>query len=143
MATTGTAPIKQALVKALRANSALKALVGSDGIQEGVEPRGVDYPYIVYSLTTTYREWDGTNVTLVSDVDVYSVSDSQVGAHTLDQLVADSLEDKVLDMGASGQTSLLCRRIGDLSSVDVDGAGLRIYQMCGIYRIWTDQKRTA
>ena len=143
MATTGTAPIKQALVKALRANSALKALVGSDGIQEGVEPRGVDYPYIVYSLTTTYREWDGTNVTLVSDVDVYSVSDSQVGAHTLDQLVADSLEDKVLDLGASGQTSLLCRRIGDLSSVDVDGAGLRIYQMCGIYRIWTDQKRTA
>jgi len=143
MATTGTAPIKQALVKALRANSALKALVGSDGINEGVEPRGVDYPYIVYSLTTTYREWDGTNVTLVSDVDVYSVSDSQVGAHTLDQLVADSLEDKVLDMGASGQTSLLCRRIGDLSSVDVDGAGLRIYQMCGIYRIWTDQKRTA
>jgi len=143
MATTGTAPIKQALVKALRANSALKALVGSDGINEGVEPRGVDYPYIVYSLTTTYREWDGTNVTLVSDVDVYSVSDSQVGAHTLDQLVADSLEDKVLDLGASGQTSLLCRRIGDLSSVDVDGAGLRIYQMCGIYRIWTDQKRTA
>ena len=141
MATTGTAPIKQALVKALRANSALKALVGSDGINEGVEPRGVDYPYIVYSLTTTYREWDGTNVTLVSDVDVYSVSDSQVGAHTLDQLVADSLEDKVLDLGASGQTSLLCRRIGDLSSVDVDGAGLRIYQMCGIYRIWTDQKR--
>jgi hypothetical protein len=140
MATTGTAPIKQALVKALRANSALKALVGSDGINEGVEPRGVDYPYIVYSLTTTYREWDGTNVTLVSDVDVYSVSDSQVGAHTLDQLVADSLEDKVLDLGASGQTSLLCRRIGDLSSVDVDGAGLRIYQMCGIYRIWTDQK---
>lgn len=80
-------------------------------------------------------------MTLVSDVDVYSVSDSQVGAHTLDQLVADSLEDKVLDLGASGQTSLLCRRIGDLSSVDVDGAGLRIYQMCGIYRIWTDQKR--
>jgi hypothetical protein len=143
MATTGTAPIKQALVKALRANSALKALVGSDGINEGVEPRGVAYPYIVYSLTTTYREWDGTNVTLVTDVDVYSVSDSQVGAHTLDQLVADSLEDKVLDMGASGQTSLLCRRIGDLSSVDVDGAGLRIYQMCGIYRIWTDQHRTA
>jgi hypothetical protein len=143
MATTGTAPIKQALVKALRANSALKALVGSDGINEGVEPRGVDYPYIVYSLTTTYREWDGTNVTLVSDVDVYSVSDSQVGAQTLDQLVADSLEDKVLDLGASGQTSLLCRRIGDLSSVDVDGTGLRIYQMCGIYRIWTDQKRTA
>lgn len=141
MATTGTAPIKQALVKALRANSALKALVGSDGINEGVEPRNVGYPYIVYSFTTTYREWDGTNVTLVSGVDVYSVSDSQVGAHTLDQLVADSLEDKVLDMGASGQTSLLCRRIGDLSSVDVDGTGLRIYQMCGIYRIWTDQKR--
>lgn len=143
--TTGVAPVKQALVRALRANSTLHALVGSTGINEGTEPRSVDYPYIVYSITHAYREHDGTNVSVVTDVDVWSVSDSQVQAHTLDQLVADALEEKVLDFSGlgSGQTSLLCRRIGDLSLTDVDGAGTRIYQMAGIYRIWTDQQRTA
>lgn len=143
--TTGIAPIKQALVRALRADTALKALVGSDGINEGTEPRDADYPYIVYSITHAYREWDGTNVSLVTDVDVWSISDSQVQAHTLDQLVAGALEEKVLDFSGlgSGQTSLLCRRIGDLSLTDVDGAGTRIYQMAGIYRVWTDQQRTA
>lgn len=142
--TTGVAPVKQALVQALRENLALKALVGSDGINESTEPRGVDYPYVIYSVTHGYREWDGTNMTLITDVDVYSFSTSQVEAHTLDQLVADALEDKVLNYeSGSGQTSLLCRRIGDLSSAGIDGAGTRIYSMCGIYRIWSDQLRTA
>lgn len=141
MATTGIATIKQGLVQALRADLALKALVGSDGIQEGTEPRGGEYPYIIYSFIHTYREWDSTGVMLVSDVDVWSISDDQVQAHTLDQLVAGALEDKVLSL--TGQTSLLCRRIGDLSSTDLDGTGTRIFQMCGVYRVWTDQQRTA
>lgn len=144
MATTGVAPVKQALVAALRENLALKAMVGSDGINEGSEPRNVSYPYVVYSITHAYREWDSTNMTIVTDVDVWSISDSQVEAHTLDQLVADSLEDKVLNFeSGSGQTSLSCRRIGDLSSLDIDGAGTKIFQMCGIYRVWSDQTRTA
>ena len=144
MATTGLAPIKQALVRALRDNLALKALVGSDGINEGIEPRGTDYPYVVYVVASGYRDWDWTNVTIEVDVDVWSVSDSQVQSHELDQLVADSLEDKVLDLeGSSGQTSLFCRRIGDLSLLDIDAAGTRIYRMGGAYRIWTDQQRTA
>ena len=145
MATTGVAPIKQALVETLRANVALKAMVGSKGINEGSEPRGTSYPYIVYSVVYATREWDGTNMTLMADVDVWSISDDQIQAHTLDQLVADTLEDVVLDFSVAGpeQTSLLCRRIGDLSSVDVDGAGTKIYQMCGVYRVWTDQVRTA
>lgn len=145
MTTTGVAPVKQALVRALRANTALKALVGSDGINEGTSPRETDYPYIVYSITHSYREWDGTNMSLITDVDVWSISDDQVQAHTLDQLVADALEDEVLDFDDtdSGQSSLLCRRIGDLSSLDIDGAGNRIFQMAGIYRLWTDQPRTA
>lgn len=144
MATTGVAPIKQALVRALRENLALKALVGSEGINEGVEPRGTDYPYVIYQIVYSRREWDHTNVTISADVDVWSLSDSQVEAHDLDQLVAVSLEDKVLTMEpASGQTSLSCRRIGDLSSTDVDGAGDRVYRMGGLYRIQTDQVRTA
>ena len=145
MATTGLAPVKQALVRALRDNLDLKSMVGADGINEGISPRESAYPYIVYSVTHSYREWDSTNATMVTDVDVWSFSDDQVQAHTLDQLVADALEDKVLNFTGvdTEQYSLLCRRIGDLSSLDVDGAGHRIYQMGGIYRIWTDQPRTA
>jgi hypothetical protein len=144
MATTGVAPVKQALVRALRDNQSLKDLVGSDGINEGTSPRAGDYPYIVYSITNSYREYDSTGMALVTDLDVWSISDEQVEAHTLDQLVADALEDKVLTFESeSGQSSLFCRRIGDLSSLDVDGAGHRIFQMGGIYRIWSDQTRTA
>lgn len=144
MATTGLAPVKQALVRALRENVALKAMVGSDGINEGIEPRGSDFPYIAYVFSSGYREWDSTNMTLMSDVDVWSVSDSQDQAHNLDQLVADSLEDKVLNFeSGTGQTTLFCRRIGDLSLADFDAAGTRIYRMCGVYHIWSDQQRTA
>jgi hypothetical protein len=143
-ATTGIGPIKQALVRALRDNLTLKAMVGSEGINEGTEPRGTDYPHVVYSVAYSTREWDGTNVTIVVELDVWSVSDSQVEAHNLDQLVAEALEEKILDLdGSSGQTSLLCRRFGDLSSLDIDGAGNRVYQVGGLYRIWTDQQRTA
>lgn len=145
MATTGIAPVKQALVRALRDVSALTTLVGSDGINEGVEPRRKPrYPYIIYSVVYGRRDYDGTNMTLVTEVDVWSISDDQVQAHTLDQLVADALEFKVLEIDdISEQTSLNCQRIGDLSSADVDGAGNRVFQMGGAYRIWTDQQRTA
>jgi hypothetical protein len=143
-ATTGIGPVKQALVRALRDNTALKAMVGSDGINEGTNPRDMDFPYLIYNVVYSTREWDGTNVTLVTEVDVWSISDDQVEAHTLDQLVADALEETVLTFDvSSGQTSLLCRRFGDLSSVDLDGAGKKVYQVGGLYRIWSDQARTA
>jgi hypothetical protein len=144
MATTGIGPVKQAIVRALRDNLALKAMVGSDGINEGTEPRGGGYPHVIYNVAYATREWDGTNVTIVVELDIWSVSDSQVQSHELDQLVADALEEKVLELElSSGQTSLLCRRFGDLSSLDVDGAGNRVFQSGGLYRVWTDQQRTA
>lgn len=144
MATTGIPPVKQALVRALRDSLALKALVGSDGINEGAEPRNGDFPYVIYSVISSRREWDATGMMLVTDIDVWSVSQDQVEAHTLDQLVAEALEDKKLEYESeSGQTSMACRRIGDLSSVDLDGSGKRVYEVCGVYRIWSDQSRTA
>ena len=73
--------------------------------------------------------------------DVFIVSDDQVEAHTLDQLVITGLHDKVLDLdvGSSGQTNLYCRRTADLSLVDLDDAGEKVYQIGGSYSIWTDQ----
>jgi hypothetical protein len=147
MATTGIAPIKQALVRALRDSSALEAAVGGGkNITEGTEARGTDYPYVVYNVTASYRDWDWTNVTMEMDVDVWSISDQQVDAHNVDQLVAEALEDVELTTfleSSSGQTGLYCRRIGDMSLTDLDGAGNPVYRMGGAYRIWTDQSRTA
>ena len=145
-ATTGIGPIKQAFVRALRDNQSLKDLVGSDGINEGTNPRGSDYPFVLYNVIYSTREWDSTSVMMQVEIDVWSYSDNSVDAASVDQLVADSLEEVDLNdfiEGSSGQTSLLCRRYGDLSSLDVDGAGNRIYRVGGLYRIWTDQARTA
>jgi hypothetical protein len=149
MAATGLGPIKQALVRALRDHSALYALVGSDGINEGVNPRGEEgeesYPQIVYNVISSVRDYDATGLLMQVEIDVWSSSRSQVEAHNLDQLVAEALEVPLGDFmeGSSGQTSLLCHRVVDLSFVDIDGAGNKVYQMGGSYRIWTDQARTA
>lgn len=147
MATTGIAPIKQALVRALRDNLALKTMVGADGIDEGVAKRKTNFPYIVYRFVYTRRDYDHTNVGLVSDVDVWSISDDVDEAQTLDQLVAEALgEDVDLNQffeGSSGQISLNCQRIGDLSDPDDDGTGKVVHAMGGAYRVWTDQSRTA
>jgi hypothetical protein len=142
MATTGIGPVKQALVRALRANASLIAALadGTTGINEGTNPRGAEYPHIIYNIVYSTRDWDWSGVMLVVEVDVWSVSDSQVEAHNLDQLVNEALEEVILQLEpSSGQTGLLCRRFADLSSVDLDGASNKIYQMGGAYRIWTDQ----
>lgn len=142
---TGVAPIKQALVRALRDHSELYSLVGSDGINEGVEPRRGSYPFVIYQVVFVRRDPDHTNLTLMCEMDIWSLASDPVEASNLDQLVSDALE---VDLGqffegSAGQTSLLCERIGDMSSADVDDAGNRVYQVGGAYRIWTDQTRTA
>lgn len=149
MAATGLGPIKQALVRALRDHTALHTAVGADGINEGVNPRAEEdedpYPQITYDVVYSARDPDYTGVMMQVEIDVNSLSRSQVEAHNLDQFVAEALD---ADLGqffetSAGQTSLLCQRIADLSSVDIDGAGDKVYQVGGSYRIWTDQARTA
>lgn len=137
-APTGVAPVKQALVKALRANAALKAAVSNE-IHEGVVPRDAEYPYLVYDVVYAPHEyyWGGSSLRV--GFDIFIVSDDQVEAHNLDQSVADTLHDAVLDLGSSGQTGLYCRRRADMSSADLDAAGKKVYQMGGTYEIWTDQ----
>jgi len=138
---TGLPPIKQGFVRALRDITALKAAVGSDGIAEGFAPRGKDYPFCVYTVVYANRLHDWTGMHIRALFDVFIVSDDQVEAHNLDQLVIAGLHDKVLDLevGTSGQTNLLCRRTADLSLVDLDDAGEKVFQIGGSYSIWTDQ----
>lgn len=137
-APTGVAPVKQALVHALRLNLALKAQLSNE-IHEGVVPRGVEYPYLVYDVAYAPHEYYWGGDTQRVGFDIFVVSDDQVEAHNLFQSVADTLHDAVLDLGDSGQTSLYCRRRADMSSADLDAAGKKVYQMGATYEIWTDQ----
>lgn len=138
---TGIGAVKQAFVGALRDITALTAAVGSKGIYEGVvHGRNVGYPFIVYQVAFSARgyEFGRTGITRMG-FDVYVVSDDQVQAHNLDQLIIDGLHDKVLDLSGSGQTSLLCRRSSDLSLADLDEQGIKVYQVGGTYAVWTQQ----
>lgn len=139
-APTGVAPVKQALVRALRANVALKAALNNE-IHEGVAPRDAEYPYLVYHVAYAPHGYYWGGDTLRVGFDINIVSDDQVEAHNLDQSVADTLHDAVLDLEvSSGQTGLFCRRRADMSSADLDEAGKKVYQMGGTYEIWTDQR---
>ena len=137
MATTTVAPVKRAVVQKLRASSPLvAAIVG--GIHEAVAPRKVRYPFIVYQIVASSYEddWTGMQIPALMDVSTYAVN--PVDANNIDALIAGALNDAALTV--DGQTSLLCRRVGDLpTGPDVDSEGKRIYQVGGTYSIWTDQ----
>jgi len=142
---TGVGPIKQSFVRALRNISALKAAVGSDNFYEGIALTDTDYPYVIYSVGSAYRSRQfGTEGMMKVSIDCWVVSDDQVQAHNLDQLLLDGMEDVKLDFTlttTSGYepSSLLCHRIMDMSFADLDDAGNKIYRVGGNYQIWTDR----
>lgn len=135
---TGIAPVKQAIVKALRDHSALKAAVSNE-FHEAVTPRDVDYPYVIYQVHFAPHNYYWGGDTIIAGFDIYVLSDDQVEAHTLDQYVIDALQDKALDLGSSGQVVLFCRRTADMSSVSLDESGQKVYEMGGLHEVWTNQ----
>jgi len=143
--TTGIGPIKQAFVRALRDVSALKAVVGSDGYYEGIALHGASYPYVVYSVGSSYRSRQfGSQAIIKTTFDVWTVSSDQVEAHNLDQLLLDGMEDVELDFTnavPSGYepSTLLCHRVTDMSLTDLDDAGKKVYLVGGTYHVWVDQ----
>lgn len=131
-------PIKQALVAQLRTNASLVAgLTG--GMHEGVALTGKLPPYLTYQVAYAPRAYDWSNVLALVGFDIFVTSADQVEAQNLDQLVTDSLHDQVLTV--SGQSILLCRRVADLTSGDVDESGHKIYQVGGTFEVWADQVR--
>lgn len=132
-----SAPVFQALVQAVRANSSLYAsLIG--GIHEGFAPERVDYPFAVYTpVTSPYEDQWGSRM-IITVVDVVVVSRNQVEASNLDQSMAVTLDGASLT--PSGLTSLICRRIDDLRlAPDVDEEGHKVYAVGGTYEVWTGQ----
>jgi len=125
----------RALVSTLRANATLKAAV--TGFYEAITPNDVEFPYVTYDLYGSTSKWDFSGAIYKPKFVVQIWSDDQVQARTLDQLVNDTLWDA--DLGLSEQSTLLCRRVKDVSRVNDAGQGQRIYQVGGIYQIWTGQ----
>jgi hypothetical protein len=139
-APSGVGPIKQALVKAMRDHAALKAAVSNE-FHESFAPRDIGYPFVLYILAYAPIRYDWTGAIIKAGFDVHIISDSQVEAHNLDQLLSEALHDKVLDLSGSSpaQTTLLCRRVANLSSVDLDDVGTKVYGVGGTFELWTDQ----
>jgi len=80
---------------------------------------------------------------ILAAIDGFIYSDQSVEANNLDALVWNTVQDvdlmSILTAGITEQTTLICRRVADLSSDDVDEEGTKIYQVGGTYLIWTDQ----
>jgi hypothetical protein len=135
--------VKQAFVRALRDITALKAAVGSDGIDEGVVPQGTAYPRVVYTVLPSRKQRDfGSTGMGIYTIAAEIVSDDQAEAHTLDQLMLEGMEDVLLDFssitGLSEEpTTLLCHRLRDLSFAEKDDAGNTVYRVGGDYQIQT------
>lgn len=130
------APVKRAIVRTMRASAPLvAAIVG--GINEGMAPRKVRYPFIVYQLVSSVREhqFDGQQIKSVWDISIYA--ENPVDANNVDALVQTALNDQ--DIAVDGQTTMLCRRVADLpTGPDIDSEGRRIWQAGGSYSVWTD-----
>jgi len=136
MAPGTVAPVKQALVQTLRAAPALKAaLIG--GIHEGVAAQSTKYPFLTYQVHYAPYDYLWGSVMHYVGIDVFVWATNSVEANNLDALVAAALHDASLSV--SEQSTLICRRVSDLSLQDVDEEGKRIYQVGGTYEIWTDQ----
>ncbi len=136
MARTTVAPIARAIVQILRADAALKAAL-TGGIHEGIAPIGSKFPWLTYAMHygPSVSAWGSTMLTPGWDIFVFSRD--QVEARNLDQLVVDILQDA--ELSVEGQSTLLCRRVLDMSSADIDDEGQKVYQVGGVFETWTDQ----
>ena len=134
---SSVAPVKRAVVQKLRATPSLVSAIAG-GIHEGIAPRKVKYPFIVYQLVAAPYAYDWTGLMIQALIDVSVFAENPVDANNIDALIGGALNDAELTV--DGQTSLLCRRVADLpTGPDVDSEGKRIYQVGGSYSVWTNQ----
>lgn len=132
-----SAPVKRAIVQKLRASPALVSAIAG-GIHEGIAPRKIRYPFIVYQLIAApyTRLWGGVIIEATFDVWVYA--ENPVDANNIDALISAALDEAVLVMDE--QDNMLCRRVADLpTGPDIDAEGKRIYQVGGSYSVWAHQ----
>jgi Protein of unknown function (DUF3168) len=146
MTVSSAYPINVALVQTLRRPEGPKSLINGDGdrvlpskwLHEGFAPEKTVYPFITYQrFPTVPREYTWGSVMMLARYDVDVFSPNSVEANNLDALVAAVLDEA--ELSVAGQSTLICRRVADLSSQDTDDEGRKIYMVGGTYEVWTDQ----
>lgn len=141
-APTNSLPIIQALVQAMRAalDAATDPKISGvrNRIFEGFAAMNVPYPFIAYNVVYDPYLYTWGSAMHQMGVDIVVWGDNPVDARNTDQLLLNALQDASLEVG-SGQTTLICRRIADLSSKDTDAEGKPVYAIGGTYEVWTDQ----
>lgn len=143
-------PVKQALVQVLRYGHGPRSYVYPEGhIREGelaltgkwlfqsFAPEKAPYPFITYQMLPATRSPLWGSVMFVAWFDVKAFSENSVEAENLDALCAAVLDGA--DLPVAGQSTLICRRIADLSSPETDEEGKKVYMAGGTYEVWTDQ----
>jgi hypothetical protein len=136
MPMTGLAPVKQALVQALRSDTALKAALPG-GIHEGFAPPKTPYPLLTYTVHFAPHDYLWGSVMNDIGFDVFVFAENSVVADNLDALVLTALHD--VELVVTGQSTLICRRVSSLSLPDSNEEGKKIYQVGGVYHVITDQ----
>ncbi len=129
--------IWRSVVATLRANTTLKnALTG--GMHEGIAPEKVPYPHLVWNAVVPGVKEDTWNSRMyIGLADIVIVSRNSVEASNLDQSVNGTLDQ--VSLSVTGQTALICHRVGDIRVPDADEEGRKIYRVGGSYEIWTSQ----
>ncbi len=138
-------PIKVAIVQALRDSESLKAAVAvargasvpGNWLHEGFAPEKVPYPFVTYQQVYGPYLYLWGSVLLTAGFDIRVFSENSVEANNLFALIAAELDEA--DLPVAGQSSLICRRVADLVSPDVDEEGKKIYSVGATYEVWTDQ----
>ncbi len=136
MTLSTSAPIKRAIVAKLRSNATLRSALAG-GMHEGFAPEKVPYPVLTYQLVYDPLAYTWGSMMHMAGFDINVWHTSSVDANNIDALVFNTLEDASLSV--DGQTTLICRRVADLSSQDVDEEGKKLYMVGGTYEVWTDQ----
>lgn len=137
MSLSTTAPVKRALIRALRANSSLVA-TAIGGFHQAVAPAKARYPFVTYRFVSAPRDYQWDGMQIYATVDLFAFAINPVDAENLDGMIADTLQDAQLSV--DGQDLLYCRRSADISlDPDVDARGRRIFQIGGSYRLITSQ----
>jgi hypothetical protein len=129
-------PVRQAILRALRANLVLKAALPGDW-SEGAAPPKTARPLGVIALVPSpaLYDWTGVIYDLVVDVAVFSEDAGE--AASLDQLVFTTLQGTRL--AVTGLTSLSVQRLGVLALEDVDEKGTSVFMAGASWRIRVSQ----
>ena len=132
--------IRQALIRQLRSNLVLAEGLPGDW-SEGFAPQKTPYPLGVVYLHYAPSVPDTTGRVIFVGAGVVIFAKDPGVAASLYQLAFTSLQDARLTM--TGQTSLQCRQVSDISLTDVDSEGKAVYQVGGVFEVRVAQSNPA